>query len=523
MKYAFLIFLFLILVLPASKAQSLEQFFKDANSFFSTHVADDRIDYQTIKNNPAALNQLIVFIEKADVDAFSKDARKAFGINSYNIMVVKAVVDNYPLKSPLDVGGFFDEIKYTIAGKKTTLNNYEKKELLQRYGDARLHFVLVCAAVSCPPLADFAYMPAQLEEQLDARTKAALNNSNFIQMDDFSGAVSLSKIFEWYAIDFQPDVVTFINQYRTTALPTAKPAFYPYNWTLNDQKIAIGNTAAPDNTLPAAVSTMTDFTPIIAAATMPANTFELNTFHTLFTANYGDKDFGIRSSYFSSLFMFSYGLTGRFDIGLDFIFRSFRANDIFSSSPFRALAFKRGSDRVQTPGGKDMDAIQDVGLTHAGPRIRFAPFKRIGLSFEQAFYLPVSGIPANNTIDQSIYWVTQFYYDKQFDDQFGLFIALTFWQPFQLEQKFNFQTPYLKAFFSWYTTPRFTVYATTTSFTEWGAGAKFLITPQFEVQALYTYYIPIPGLSQLYTGEGASNVMTFNLGIRYRTTIRTKS
>ncbi|MFT5646711.1 MAG: hypothetical protein ACI976_001394, partial [Aureispira sp.] len=122
----------------------------------------------------------------------------------------------------------------------------------------------------------------------------------------------------------------------------------------------------------------------------------------------------------------------------------------------------------------------------------------------------------------SLYWVTQFYYDKQFNSKFGLFIALTFWQPIVPGQQFNFDVPYLKAFFSWYATKRFTMYATTTSFTEWGAGVKFLITPQFEIQALYTYYVPIPGLADIYTGVGAKNVMTFNLGLRYRTAIRVK-
>ncbi|MBL4648187.1 MAG: hypothetical protein JKY03_00520, partial [Aureispira sp.] len=172
--------------------------------------------------------------------------------------------------------------------------------------------------------------------------------------------------------------------------------------------------------------------------------------------------------------------------------------------------------------GTSMQAISDFGLTHLGPRVRFSPFKKIGLSFEQAFYFPIGGIPVENTVDPALYWVTQFYYDKQFNSKFGLFIALTFWQPIVPGQKFEFQVPYLKAFFSWYATKRFTMYATTTTFTEWGAGAKFLITPQFEIQALYTYYVPIPGLSDIYTGIGAKNVMTFNLGIRYRTSVRVK-
>lgn len=514
MKQLFLLVLLTFFSVNSIIAQELDNFFEEANAFFSKHVADNKIQYAAIKAAPESLTKLTNFIASADISTYTEKELKAFYINSYNLLVIQTVVDHYPIERPLEVAGFFDGIKYKVAGKKTTLNNLEQKELLNKYKDGRLHFVLVCAAVSCPPIANYAYLPNKLEEQLETRTKSAINDNSFIKVDDFAGKVEFSKIFEWYAADFKPDAKTFINKYRTNALPTGvKPTYYAYNWTLNDAApVAAASTKSSE----------TDFEPIIAAATMPKNTFELNTFHTLYTSNYGDRNYGNRGSYFSSLFLFSYGLTGRFDIGVDFILKSYRANDIFGSSPFRALEFRKGVDSVTTPGGSRFAAISDFGLTHLGPRVRFAPFKKIGLSFEQAFYFPITGIPANNTVDPALYWVTQIYYDKQFNSKFGLFVALTFWQPIVPGQQFKFQVPYLKAFFSWYASKRFTLYATTTTFTEWGAGAKFLITPQFEVQALYTYYVPIPGLSEVYTGSGAKNVMTFNLGIRYRTTIVTK-
>jgi hypothetical protein len=518
MKYVLTLIMITFLVINSAKGQDLNSFFKDADAFFSKHVSGNKIQYAAIKEDPKKLTDLTNFIASVDVSGYSDVQLKAFYINSYNLLVVKTVIDNYPIARPLEVAGFFDVIKQKVAGKKTTLNNLEKKELLQKYDDPRLHFVLVCAAVSCPPIANFAYMPDNLEEQLETRTKAAMNDGVFIKVDDFAGSVQISQIFDWYASDFKPNVNAFIKKYKTTPLPSdVKPTYYTYDWTLNDAILG-GEVTIPDGAIAKAVG----FEPIIAAATMPKNTFELNTFHTLYTSNYGEKDFGSRSSYFSSLFLFSYGISGRFDIGWDFILKSYRANDLFSSSPFRALEFRKGMDTVVTPGGTSMQAISDFGLTHLGPRVRFSPFKKIGLSFEQAFYFPITGIPALNRVDPALYWVTQFYYDKQFNSKFGLFIALTFWQPIVPGQEFKFQVPYLKAFFSWYATNRFTLYATTTTFTEWGVGAKFLITPQFEIQALYTYYVPIPGLAEIYTGAGASNVMTFNLGIRYRTSIRVK-
>ncbi|MGH1338197.1 MAG: DUF547 domain-containing protein [Aureispira sp.] len=509
MKYLLLLLSFSLMASTVATAQTLDQFFQNANGFFSTHVANDKIDYQSIKNDPAQLNKLVNFIKNAKVEEYNEAQRKAFGINSYNIMVVKTAIDNYPLKSPLDVTGFFDGVKHTIAGKKTTLNNYEKKELLTRYNDARLHFVLVCAAISCPPIANFAYMPDQLEKQLDMRTKAAINNTEFIKVDEFSGDVSLSKIFEWYAADFKPNATTFINKYRTTALPEGKSTFYPYNWTLNDKSTS---TAATDNSsIEKPKSGKAEFAPIIAAATLPKGKFEINNFNTIYTADYeGDNTY----SGLTGLFYFTYGINGRFDVSLDFIVSSNRFGDAIGDSPFKPFDFQNTPDNTSRPG---RTVSRSWGLSAMGPRVRFSPFKKLGISFDQAFYFPVKNIPFNNAVNDRMFWVTQIYYDKQLNPKLGLFIALTFWQPISLDPQVEtqFQVPYLRGFLTWFATNRFSLYATTTLFTEWGVGAKFLLTPQFEIQALYSYYVPIPGLADIYT-QGSFNVMTFNLGLRYR-------
>jgi hypothetical protein len=503
--------LLLLLVASQSFAQvDLNNFFSKTDRFWKQHVTVNRVNYAAIKADPKTLNELVDFIAKTDVSANTPAQQKAYGINAYNLLVVKTAIDNYPLQKPTDVTGFFDGVKHTINGKKYTLNNFEKKELLTKYKDARLHFVLVCAAVSCPPIANFAYMPDQLEAQLDQRTKAAVDDPSFIQYDDFAGKANISEIFKWYVDDFKPNVKTFINKYRTTPLAEdSKIGYYPYNWTLNGSAAS----ATGDNTSTdlATDDSKPNFEPIIVAATMPKGKFELNTFHTFYNADYEQAN--AKFSGYGGLFLFSYGVNGRFDVGVDFILKSNRFGDRIGHNPFASLDFQRGEDTESQPG---QTISRDWGLSQIGPRVRFAPFKKFSMSFEQAIYFPITGLPVDNTVDPSLFWVTQIFYDHQFNAKFSLFGAVTFWQPIRPGEQFKFQVPYPKLFFSWFTTKRFTLYATTTAFTEWGGGAKFLITPNFEVQALYTYFIPIPGLTELYTGTGASNVMSFNIGIRYR-------
>ena len=78
--------------------------------------------------------------------------RLTFWINAYNALAIKGVLDNYPLKRVMDVEGFFDKVKYDIAGVEYTLNDIEKRVIRPTFGDLRIYFTLVCASVSCPNL-----------------------------------------------------------------------------------------------------------------------------------------------------------------------------------------------------------------------------------------------------------------------------------------------------------------------------------------------------------------------------------
>jgi len=141
------------LAINGLKGQDLNRFFKDADAFFVKHVSNNKIQYSAIKEDTKELIALTDFIASVDISTYSDPQLKAFYINSYNLLVIKTVVDNYPITKPMDVPGFFDAIKQKVGGKKITLNNFEKKEILQKFKDPRLHFALVCAAVSCPPIA----------------------------------------------------------------------------------------------------------------------------------------------------------------------------------------------------------------------------------------------------------------------------------------------------------------------------------------------------------------------------------
>lgn len=223
----------------ASLAGDIKSFQAAADAFLKKYVDNGSVSYAKIKRSPAEIDALYTEIGSLSLGGLDENSKKAFYINSYNLIVIYWVVKYYPLKSPLDNSGFFDKVKHKVAGEEMTLNSLEIKKLLGTFKDARIHFALACAAKSCPLLASFAYSPTTLETQLTERAKLALNNPNWLKMNAANKSVELSKIFVWYKKDFTTGGKTeidWINQFRKEKIPgNFSVTFYEYSWALNEK------------------------------------------------------------------------------------------------------------------------------------------------------------------------------------------------------------------------------------------------------------------------------------------------
>lgn len=214
-----------------------QSIFDTFDTFLRTYVNDDGlVNYSLIRQEPMLLNRTVNGIAEYNVAGKSEDELKAFYINAYNVLVIKQLVDNDGIKSPLKVKGFFDKNLFIVAGNKLTLNELEKEKIIKQFNDPRAHFILVCGAMGCPPLLNMAYFPNSLEKIIVSRTKKALNSS-FIKID--KKIVKLSKIFEWYSGDFSSNgsngVIDYINKFRNTPIDSDKKiVFYEYDWNINE-------------------------------------------------------------------------------------------------------------------------------------------------------------------------------------------------------------------------------------------------------------------------------------------------
>jgi hypothetical protein len=216
------------------------------DAILRAHIREGMVDYQALKAEHAQeLDAYIATLGAADEDAFvGPDDELAFWLNAYNAFVIKGVLELYPgLEKTTGVRDFFEEKRWEVAGALRSLNEIENDIIRPKFEDPRIHFILVCAAQSCPPLQDRAMNPAKLQAQLDDATRTAVNNTKYVQVDARRKALRLTRIMRWYRADFvekDGSLEAFVLRYLDEPAKSQLEAggytieFMDYDWRLND-------------------------------------------------------------------------------------------------------------------------------------------------------------------------------------------------------------------------------------------------------------------------------------------------
>jgi len=214
------------------------------------HVDDrGRVDYAAWQRQGAAeLEDWLAAQRPFDPEPDSRAAAMSLWINLYNALVIREVLARFPLASirPTVAGvpnwpaflAFFSRPVISLQGQSLSLNRIEHDVLRPRFGDPRLHFALVCAAMGCPLLRPEAYRPERLEAQLEEDAHRFLRHPQKLRFDPASGRLLCSRIFQWYRRDFlavAPSIAVYVGRYRPDLALTAgvRLAHLPYDWALN--------------------------------------------------------------------------------------------------------------------------------------------------------------------------------------------------------------------------------------------------------------------------------------------------
>src|SRR5262249_11026015 len=143
-----------------------------------------RLPYARVTSSDrAALGGDLERLGKLPISTYSRREQFAFWVNLYNELIVRLVLDHYPISSikAIDISprlfsfGPWGKKLITIEGEGLSLDDIEHRILRPIWRDPRIHYAVNCAALGCPNLLPVAFNAANTEALLD---KAALDYIN---------------------------------------------------------------------------------------------------------------------------------------------------------------------------------------------------------------------------------------------------------------------------------------------------------------------------------------------------------
>lgn len=212
-------------------------------------TSDGLVDYEVMTNRRQDLDGYLGRIAEANLASLSGPELMALLMNAYNALTVRSILDAQPVDSIRDIDGVWKETTHTVGGQEVTLDEIEHNLLRPFWKDPRIHFGVNCASMSCAPLPPWAFNGAEVDEQLEERTRAFLSSEDNVRVED--GVLVVSKYFEWYGGDFteegwepradtipafigdytRPEVESFLAENETPEL-----RFMDYDWSLNQAR-----------------------------------------------------------------------------------------------------------------------------------------------------------------------------------------------------------------------------------------------------------------------------------------------
>ena len=241
----------------AAPVKAFDQSHASLDKVVKRHLRSGLLDYKGLKAAPGPLEDYLkelAAVAPSEYEAWPRAEKVAFWINAYNAFTIKAILDNYPIKSGWkaslrypknsirQIPGVWDGLKFKVMGRELILNDIEHKILRKEFGEARAHMALVCASLGCPPLRAEAYTGRALDAQLDDQTRRFLADPAKFRIDRAAGKVYLSPIFKWFSGDFKPDAPAFISRYLDEAGRVYlkegkfKLSYLDYDWSLNESR-----------------------------------------------------------------------------------------------------------------------------------------------------------------------------------------------------------------------------------------------------------------------------------------------
>ena len=238
---------------------------KAFDQILDLNVRDGFVYYRALKAGRGQLDAYVASLASASIESAPAEQQIAFWLNAYNAIVLKTVVDHYPItqrskeypaRSIRQIPGAFDKLTLRAAGRTVTLDQIEKR-ILPEFKEPRLFLALGRGAVGSGRLRSEAYTAARLEKPLADIQAEFVTNRHLYLFDRLTNQLSITPILSWREADFaaaydkadpifaqrsaiERAIIAFITPYL---LPMEKEqitqnqfkvVFHEMDWRLND-------------------------------------------------------------------------------------------------------------------------------------------------------------------------------------------------------------------------------------------------------------------------------------------------
>jgi hypothetical protein len=172
------------------------------------YVRDGLVYYRALRAERSRLDSYLSALERLPrglVDAWPRDARVALWLNAYNAIVLRTVIDRYPIRgrsaeyprnSIRQIPGAFDRTAHSVAGRSVTLDQIER-DLLLPLEDPRVILALGRGSVGGGRLRSEAFTPDRLEAQLQGVAAEFPTREELLRIDAAAGTVSVTPLLSW--------------------------------------------------------------------------------------------------------------------------------------------------------------------------------------------------------------------------------------------------------------------------------------------------------------------------------------
>lgn len=206
------------------------------------NVRNGFVDYDGFQADPRFRDIVRQIGETDSVDQSTPNEQLAFLINAYNVLVIQGILDGLSPATARARHRFLRRHKFLVAGEAMSLEELAQ-ERIKPLGEPRMHFAMVCGALSCPRLWNRAYRAESLNEQLDDAARRFANDPTRNYFDPSRRVAMLSMIFHWYSGEFamqggsvQRYLAKFVNDPAVAELlrnDSFDLRYRDYDWSLN--------------------------------------------------------------------------------------------------------------------------------------------------------------------------------------------------------------------------------------------------------------------------------------------------